>query len=151
MKIRTPFAICLLFCATALWPQDARPNFSGHWSMNASKSTGRNPKTCQETIEHKDPAFQVTTVSEDARGQSTSFLKLSTDGHENVNDVNGNEFHSKSHWDGGKLVTVVTGDRGMSMTEVRSLSADGKTQTVESFMGTAVHGNPMAIRVMDKQ
>ena len=144
------FALCLLAGATVLRPQDSKPNLSGHWVMNAAKSTGRNPKTCEETIEHRDPTLTITTVSEDARGQTKSFLKLATDGSESVNEVNGNEFHSKSHWENGKLVTVVTGDRGLTMTEVRGLSADGRVETVESFMGTG-RTTPMSTRVMEKQ
>ncbi len=149
MRYRYLAALCLLTAATALWPQQAIPNLSGRWVMNAAKSTGRNPTTCEETIEHKDPSLTITMVSADARGQSKAFLKLATDGRESVNDVNGNEFHSKSHWEGRKLVTVVTGDGGATLTEVRSVSADGKSQAVESFMGTA-GGKPMATRVMEK-
>ncbi len=150
MQNRRLFVICLLAGAGVLHPQDTKPNLSGRWVMNAAKSTGRNPKTCEETIQQKDPVLTITTVAEDARGQTRSFLKLATDGSESVNEVNGNEFHSKSHWEGGKLVTVVTGDRGMTMTEVRGLSPDGKVQAVESFMG-AGRGAPMATRVMEKQ
>jgi hypothetical protein len=150
MQNRRVFIFCLLATPAALWPQESKPNFSGRWTMNASKSTGRLPKACEETIEHKDPSLIINTVIEDPRGETKSFLKLATDGSESVNDVNGNEFHSKSHWESGKLVTVVTGDRGLSMTEVRSLSANGKVQTVESFMG-ATRGTPMSTRVMEKQ
>jgi len=150
MQNRRQLVACFFAAAAALRPQNSKPNLSGHWIMNAAKSTGRNPKTCEETIEHRDPGLTITTVSEDPRGRSKTFLKLTTDGRESVNDVNGNEFHSKSHWEGGKLVTVVTGDRGLTMTEVRSLSADGRVQTVESFMGTA-RSTPMATRVMEKQ
>jgi hypothetical protein len=150
MQTRSLFVICLLVAAALLRPQDSKPDLSGHWVMNAAKSSGRNPQTCVETIEHKDPALTITTVSEDPRGQTRSFLKLATDGSESVNEVNGNEFHSKSHWESGKLVTVVTGDRGMTMTEVRGLSPDRKVQIVESFMGTS-RGTPMATRVMEKQ
>jgi hypothetical protein len=150
MQNRYLSAVCVLAAATALWPQQAMPNLSGRWVMNAAKSTGRNPTTSEETIEHKDPSLIITMVSADARGQSKAFLKLATDGRESVNDVNGNEFHSKSHWEGGKLVTVLTGDRGLTMTEVRSVSPDRKTQTVESFMGTE-RAKPMATRVMEKQ
>lgn len=149
MLNRRLFVISLATTA-ALWPQVTKPNLSGHWVMNAAKSTGRNPKTCRETVDHKDPALTITTVSEDPRGQSKSFLKLTTDGQDAVNEVNGNEFHSKSHWEGTKLVTVVTGDRGLTMTEIRTLSADGKTQTVESFMGPT-RATPMSTRLMEKQ
>jgi hypothetical protein len=78
-----------------------------------------------------------------------SFMKHTTDDHENLNEINGNEFRSKSHWDGTKLITTVTGDRGMRMVEVRSVSGDGKTQTVESYMGE-VRGSPQMKRVMQK-
>jgi hypothetical protein len=49
----------------------------------------------------------------------------------------------------GKLVTTVTGDHGMQLVEVRSLSSDGKTQTVETHMGQA-GGAPQMKRVMQK-
>jgi hypothetical protein len=149
MLNRRLFVLSLATTA-ALWPQVSKPNLSGHWVMNAAKSTGRNPKTCEETVDHKDPALTITTVSEDPRGQSKTFLKLTTDGQDAVNEVNGNEFHSKSHWEGAKLVTVVTGDRGLTMTEIRTLSADGKTQTVESFTGPN-RATPMSTRLMEKQ
>jgi hypothetical protein len=150
MKNRTLFVIGLLATAATLRPQDSKPNLSGRWVMNATKSTGRNPKACEETIDHKEPALTITTVSEDPRGQTKSFVKLTADGRESVNEINGSEFHAKSHWESAKLVTVITGDRGLTMTEVRSLSPDGKTQTVESFMGTS-RATPMATRVMEKQ
>jgi hypothetical protein len=150
MQNRRQFVASFIVTAAALRSQDSKPNLSGHWVMDAAKSTGRNPRTCVETIQHRDPNLTITSVSEDPRGRTTTFLKLTTDGRESVNDVNGNEFHSQSHWEGGKLVTVVAGDRGLTMTEVRSLSTDGKVQTVESFMGTA-RSTPMATRVMEKQ
>ena len=150
MKRRFLFAICLFSTAAVLRPQDSKPNLSGHWVMDAAKSTGRNPKTCEETIDHKDPVLTINTISEDPRGQTKSFLKLSTNGQESINEVNGNEFHSTSHWEAGKLVTVVTGDCGLTLTEIRSLSPGGKVQIVESFMGTS-RANPMATRVMQKQ
>jgi hypothetical protein len=150
MQNRSLFVICLLISVTALRPQESKPNLSGHWVMNASKSSGRNPTRCEETIEQKEGILTITTVSEDPRGAMKSFLKLTTDGSDSVNEVNGNEFHSKSHWEAGKLVTVVTGDRGLTMTEVRGLSPDGKVQTVESFLGTS-RATAMATRVMQKQ
>lgn len=46
-------------------------------------------------------------------------------------------------------MTTVTGDRGMQLVEVRSLSSDGKTQTVETYMGQ-VGATPQMKRVMQK-
>jgi hypothetical protein len=106
---------------------------SGRWVMDAEHSSyGRMPP------------------SEQQRGEMKSFMKLTTDGRESLNEINGNEFRSTSHWDGPTLITMVTGDRGMRMVEVRSVSADGKTQTVETYMGE-IRGNRQMKPVMVKK
>src|SRR5216684_244076 len=145
----------LLF-AIASTPQlsaeEKTPSISGRWVMDAEHSSyGRMPlpKSYVEVIDQKDPVITITTTSEDQRGEMKSFMKLTTDDRENLNEINGNEFRSKSHWDGTKLITTVTGDKGMRMVEVRSVSGDGKTQTVESYMGE-VRGTPQMKRVMQK-
>jgi hypothetical protein len=133
--------------------QSKKPNFSGRWVLNSERSDfGRMPapKSYVDEIDHQDPTFIVNATSEDQRGETKSFMKLTTDGQENINEVNGNEFRSKSRWQGEKLVTVVTGNKGMQMTEVRYLSGDGKSQTVEMYMGE-MKGNPQMKRVMDKK
>ena len=120
--------------------------------MDASKSSYGAvalPKSYVETIESKDAASAISTDSEDQRGEQKYLTKLTTDGRDNLNTIGGNEFHSKSHWEGAKLVTTVTGDRGMQLVEVRSLSSDGKTQTVETYMGQA-GATPQMKRVMVK-
>jgi hypothetical protein len=152
--IRIAPAACLLFltaCQPA-WPQDKPPDLSGRWVMDASNSSYGGmalPKSYVETIESKDAALSISTTSEDQRGEQKYLTKLTTDGRDNLNVINGNEFHSKSHWEGGKLVTTVTGDRGLTLVEVRSLSSDGKTQTVETYMGQA-GATPQMKRVMQK-
>ena len=144
---------CLFLTACQLaWPQDKHPDLSGHWEIDASQSSYGGmapPKTYVETIETKDAALSIATETEDQRGEQKYLTKLTTDGKDNLNTINGNEFHSKSHWDGGKLVTTVTGDRGLTLVEVRSLSSDGKTQTVETYMGQA-GATPQMKRVMRK-
>ncbi len=150
--MKPTLALCLLLC-TACLAQDKKPDFSGRWTIDTARSNyGRMPapKTYEEVIEFKSPLLTIATTSEDGRGPSKYFLKLTTDGQDCINEVNGNEFHSKSHWEGGKVVTTVTGDRGLSMVEVRSLSADGKTQTVETYMGQR-GGAPAMVRVEQKK
>ena len=81
--------------------------------MNAARSNyGRMglPKSFVETIAHKEPVLTIAATSEDQRGETKTFMKLTTDGREALNEINGNEFRSKSRWDTGKLVTMVTGD-----------------------------------------
>jgi len=144
--------VAVLLCAMQLPADEKKPVLSGRWVMDAERSSyGRMPlpKAYVEVIDQKEPVITITTSSEDQRGEMKSFLKLTTDDRENVNEINGNEFRSKSHWDGAKLITTVGGDKGMRMVEVRWVSGDGKTQTVESYMGEA-RGNPQMKRVMQK-
>jgi hypothetical protein len=150
--MKPTLTLCLLLTAS-LWGQDKKPDFSGRWSLNAAKTDyGRlaKPKAYVEVIEQKEPSLIVNATSEDQRGESKTFLKMTTDDRDCINEVNGNEFHSKSHWEGPKLVTTVTGDRGLSLVEVRSLSADGKTQTIETYMGQR-SGTPAMVRVEDRR
>lgn len=152
---RMTLAAWLVF-AIASAPQvradERKVSLSGRWVMDADHSSyGRMPvpKSYVEVIDQKEPVITISTTSEDQRGEMKSFMKLTTDDRESLNEINGNEFRSKSHWDGAKLITTVTGDRGMRMVEARFVSADGKTQTVETYMGE-VRGNPQMKRVMLK-
>src|SRR5713101_5471124 len=141
-----------LACAPKLRADEKKVGLSGRWVIDAEHSSyGRMPppKSHVEVIDQKDPVITISTTSEDQRGEMKSFMKLTTDDRENLNEINGNEFRSKSHWDGAKLITTVTGDRGMRMVEVRFVSADGKRQTVETYVGE-VRGNPQMKRVMLK-
>ncbi len=145
--------VCTVLLLVPAWAQEKKPDLTGHWIINTAKTDyGRmpKPKSYVEAIDHKEPALTIATTSEDNRGEMKSFLKLTTDDRDCVNEVNGAEFHSKSHWESGKLVTTVTGDRGLSLVEVRSLSADGKTQTVETYMGQR-GGTPAMVRVEERK
>ena len=147
--MRTTLAAWLVFAvvsAPQLTADEKKMSVSGRWVMDAEHSSyGRMPlpKSYVEVIDQKDPVITISTTSEDQRGEMKSFMKLTTDDRESLNEINGNEFRSKSHWDGAKLITTVTGDRGMRMVEVRSVSADGKTQTVETYMSEGEGGPPL--------
>jgi hypothetical protein len=145
-------SIAFLAACQMAQSQNSTPDLSGHWVMDASRSSYGNmalPKSYAETIEHKGSVLTIATTSEDGRGVQSSFTKLTTDDRDSLNEINGNEFHSKSHWEAAKLITTVTGDRGMQLVEIRSLSADGKTQTVETYIGQ-VGPAPQMKRVMQK-
>jgi hypothetical protein len=64
--------------------------------------------------------------------------------------VGGREMTAQTRWDGGKLVTLVRDPRGMQFTEVRSLSEDGRVQTIEGFVDPS-RKQAMFKRVMIKQ
>lgn len=63
--------------------------------------------------------------------------------------VGPNKFNSATHWDEGKLVSVVKGDRGQHMTEVRQVSPDGGTLTVTGYHQDEL-SKPQYVRVMTK-
>lgn len=153
---RMTLAAWLMFALAStshLIADEKKGGLSGRWVMDAERSSyGRMPlpKSYVEVIDQKEPVITISTTSEEQRGEMKSFMKLTTDGRESLNEINGNEFRSTSRWDGPKLITTVTGDRGMRMVEVRSVSADGKTQTVETYMGE-IRGNPQIKRVMVKK
>ena len=141
-----------LASAPQLTADEKKVSLSGRWVMDAEHSSyGRMPlpKSYVEVIDQKESVITISTTSEDQRGGTKSFIKLTTDDRETLNEINENEFRSKSHWDGARLITTVAGDRGMRMVVVRSVSADGKTQTVETYTGD-VQGNPEMKCVMVK-
>ena len=139
--------LLLALTAAAVLPFVARaqskPDFSGTWTLDASKSDapmGRGglggaavagPMTIMQT------AAEITIV----RGPQT--LKYKLDGSESTNQMMGRggaqDVKSKARWDGARLVVETTRDfGGMSITtkETRSLSADGKEMTIENAIST---------------
>ena len=136
----------LLVCLHVGWAQDQRPDFSGTWKLDKEKSdvgaeerNGRFRGGMFDSlvIEHKDPELIIKRKMNLPSGEErTTQSKYTTDGKDNTNEgFRGMTSKSKTHWEGDKLVTESTREtpRGTIETkEVRSLSADGKTMTVES-------------------
>src|SRR5436190_1661577 len=101
MKRFTILVTCVqLFAVSTLLAQQ-KPNLSGRWQLEKGKSEfGRMPapSSVEDVIEHKDPTLVITSTQTDQRGETKTFLKLTTDGKENLNDINGNQFRSTSRW-----------------------------------------------------
>jgi hypothetical protein len=86
-------------------------------------------------IEHKEPNLTIKRKMSFRGEERTQELKYTTNNKKNNNEgFFGTTTESKTHWEGDKLVTESTTEtsRGVMETkEVRSLSADGNTMTVE--------------------
>jgi hypothetical protein len=127
----------------------SKPDFSGTWTLNTEKSDpppqrggggggGRGPAG---PVTIKMTANELTIQTEGRNGPQTLTYKL--DGTESTNSMMGRggvatEVKSKAKWDGSKIAIETTRDMGGNMvtiTEVRSLSADGKEMTVETTNG----------------
>lgn len=87
------------------------------------------------TIEHTDPQLVIKNKMKTENAEQDWELKYTTDGQPNTNEgPRGNSMQSKTHWKGDRLITKTsfeTPNGKMELTEVRSLSPDGRTMTVE--------------------
>jgi hypothetical protein len=141
--------VLLLFFGAVALGQDTKPNFTGDWTLDREKSEmgepgpgagggggrGRGMGMGSFSIAH-DGDMVVVKRKMEFQGQERSFeSRYTTDGQENVNEgFRGSSVKSKTRWEGSKLVTesVMDTPNGTRETkEIRSLSADGKTMTVE--------------------
>ena len=133
-----------------------RANFSGRWELDKTRSDlpSPSPDGFVQVIELDDPHLRITTTSKDwtaaeARAGRlvrkpiaiTLFaltipeLSTNTDNQETVQKYGPGQLRSKTRWEGDNLVTDWTlerdGQAAQTGTWVRSLSSDGKTQTLE--------------------
>jgi hypothetical protein len=113
----------------------SKPNFSGTWKLNVSKSDfGPIPGADSQTnvIEHNDPVLKVNVSAENAQGKQNFILTYTTDGKEVMNKQGPRDVKSTVLWEGKNLVVnskFSLGDNDVTVKSVWDLSADGKTLT----------------------
>jgi hypothetical protein len=150
---RTSSIIVILIVATAALVAQKKPDFSGSWTLDPSRSEmggggpggggpGRGPGgggPSKLVVKQTDATL---TIEREMGGETvTQTYKL--DGSESVNrGMRGGEVKSKSRWDGDKLVTEGSqsmntpgGDMTIQTKEIRSMAADG-TMVVETTRTT---------------
>jgi hypothetical protein len=136
--------------ATLLASAQAKPDFSGTWTLDKEKSTmpqmgggpggGRGGEMSAESITIKQTDAALT--REAAVGDRTVTRVYKLDGSETVNASGRGEVKSKSRWDGGRLVTDsvrdVQGPNGPMTIETReTMSIDpGGNLVIESTSKT---------------
>lgn len=113
------------------------------------KARSQYPAESATEVIRQQGAVADITVTEQLPGRPSSPMRihLTTDGKSTVNTIGGKSFTATTHWDGGKLVTFVEGDRSQHMTEVRELSSDRETLTVTGYHQDEL-GKPYCVRVM---
>jgi len=153
--MKNRFILAASFAVLLLASQaQAATNFTGVWKLNLSKSDYGpvpQPDAMTRTINHNDPSLQISTYQKGAQGEATTELKYTTDGKPVENKSASAKGSAK--WDGDKLVIDSTRDvQGMEIKfhEVWSLSADGKTMTINNHL-TAPQGEFDLTLVFDKQ
>ena len=157
MNRRTWALIALPLCIALAGLAADKPDFSGNWKLNPSKSDlGQMPvpDKYEMKVEHKEPVLKSTTVSVGQMGERTMEATYKTDGTESINKGFGNsDTKSTAKWDGSVLAIATQAEfqgNKMEILSKWSLAADGKTLTVEQNMKSE-RGDFTTKRVLDKQ
>jgi hypothetical protein len=136
---------CAILALAAL-PALAKPNFTGDWKLNSSKSTFGEmpaPDSMAYKVTHAEPKLTTALKQSSQMGDFEINATYTTDGKECTNEgFMGSTTKSVVKWDGDALVIETKGqfgDNEFTMTQKWTLSDDGKTltiaQTVKSAMG----------------
>ena len=130
-----------------------KPDFSGTWILDMAKSNmgqGRpsTPAAKVTLVIKQTPAILATTRKVGERSE-TATEKL--DGSESINkSPSGQDIKSTNRWEGSTLVTksvMSTGQGIVESTFLRSLSADGKSMTIDTTMKTP-NGNVKKMKLI---
>ena len=128
--------LALLSAALLMAAETSRPNFSGRWELDKTRSDyGSLPPddSASELIQHQEPKLTITQIWKNAEGEHTLVWQLTTDGAENFSRINETEISSRTVWEDKKLVTDWRMKRGAQLSEgrhIRSLSEDTRTLTL---------------------
>lgn len=155
MPYRRFFAIFAILMLAAV-PVLAKANFSGDWKLNVSKSEFGQmpaPSSMTQKVTHEDPKLKVAVKSSSERGDFEYEMSYTTDGKECTNEIRGNPMKSTVKWDGDVLVIEGKGrfgDTEFTMRGKWTLSADGKTLTMETHYSSSM-GELDQKQVLEKQ
>lgn len=128
-------AIMLLFSLAAVVAA-AKPNFTGDWKLNTTKSDFGQmpaPNSMTQKIDHNDPDLKVHVKQSSDMGEFERDMKYTTDGKECVNTFRENPSTSVLKWDGDALAIETKGkfgDNEFTMKDRWTLSSDGKVLTM---------------------
>ena len=134
----------------------AAPNLSGEWKLNVAKSNYGAfpaPQSMTRMIVHADPKLTVASVQKGVQGEVSSEYTYTTDGKPAVNKVQGGESKGSAQWIGDKLMIEserVFQGATLKQKEIWSLSADGKTLTVDAHV-TIPNGEFDVKQVFERQ
>jgi len=132
-----------LVIASVLAQAPAHPDFSGHWQLASATGTTP-PGNLALDIEQATTAIQIKAAWQEPPGGSyglttigivTPLARFTTDGQEDLNQVGPFVFHSRTRWDGARLVTSWNTSEfqghAFKGTWTRALSAGGRELTLE--------------------
>jgi len=138
------FAIFAILALAAL-PALAKPDFTGDWKLNTSKSTFGDfpgPDSMTIKIAHAEPKLSTVSKQSGQMGEFEMKSDYTTDGKECTNKgFQDAPIKSTVKWDGDTLAIDSKGqfgDADFTMTQKWTLSDDGKTLTVAQHIASAM-------------
>ncbi len=131
-------------CALAA---QTRADLEGTWRMDKVRSQYPAESATEVIHQHGDAVDITITEKQHGHWNSPMQIHLTTDGKPGFNTIGGNRFTSTTHWDHGRLLTFIEGERNQHMTEIRELSADGRLLTVTGYHQDELR-KPYYVRIM---
>ena len=146
-------AIALTFClCTFVAAAQTKPNLTGTWKMNSSKSNFANannhPSEITIKFDQKDSSFtELLTVTEN--GEHKMDLKYTADGKETTNQFENHPVQTTASWEGETLVIEVKFEQEKLFIRKITISSDGKTMTMTVHHGKGENASDTV--VLEKQ
>ena len=143
--------------APAAATHGSRPNLTGTWKLNVSKSDFGimpPPDSQVDVIDHHDPVLVVKVSAEGAQGKQEYTINSTTDGKESTNQMMGQPVKSTTVWEGSNLITnakLTIQDNDISIKQTYLLSDDGKTLTVNAHIVAGAMGEMDQKMIYEKQ
>jgi hypothetical protein len=135
---------------------NAKPNLSGDWKLNTSKSDFGQmppPSSMTQKIIHEDPNLQLQVKQSGEMGDFEFEAKYTTDGKECTNTIRDNPSTSIVKWDGDALVFDTKGkfgDNDFTMKDKWTVSEDGKVLSIERHFSSSFGEGDQKL-VLEKQ
>ena len=132
MSYKSICALLLVAVTSLCWSASAKPNFSGEWQLNLSKSNYGSmpaPTSLLRKITHNDPSLEI--VDDQIGGRRTGVnTRKYTAGAPTTFEINGAAVEGAAAWEGNSLIVTTKVDSvGLLFKDRMSLSGDGKQLT----------------------
>jgi hypothetical protein len=139
-----PFALL----AAACQPATTRPDFSGTWRFDPTRSVLQSPSPDSSVfvIDHREPQFHLSRTHFFGADRDTFAIDLTTDGAEVERSYDNFQLRGRGMWDGEVLVfeatLLIEGEQASDLVRY-SLAPEGSTLIAEEHfvMGQVSHEN----------
>jgi uncharacterized protein YkuJ len=125
--------IALTFCLCAfVAAAQTKPNLTGTWKMNLSKSKFENNGPSEITIkfDQSNSSFTESLTVTENNGEHKMDLKYTADGKETTNQFENQPVQTTASWEGETLVIEVKFEQRNPFIRKVTISSDGKTMTM---------------------